>query len=83
MVDLYCILQRVQLEDLFKVAAVKYSRVRSFAISATRAMAYFEDAESQPLPKMLDRTPWTRMKNYLEKQAMDAGRKHLDTLWEA
>ena len=82
LVDLYFILQQVPLENLFRVAAVKYVRVRTFAISATRGLAYFEDAEVPPMPRMLDRTPWLEMKRFLEHQAMEAGRKHLEDLWE-
>jgi len=77
----WTILRLALLLTLFKVAAKKYARVRSFAISATRALAYFEDAEALPMPRMLDRTPWAKMKRFLERQAMEAGRKHLDELW--
>ena len=81
LVDLFYILQHVALDELFQVAAVKYARVRTFAISATRALAYFDDAEALPMPQMLDRTPWKTMKHYLEHQAFVAGRKHLQDLW--
>lgn len=80
-VDLYFILQRTPLEHLFQVAAVKYAQVRTFAVSAVRALGYFVDAESSPMPQMIDRTPWTKIKRYLERQAMEAGRRHLDDLW--
>jgi hypothetical protein len=80
-VDLYYILQQMSIEDLFEVAAIKYARVRTFAVSATRALAYFEDAEALPMPVMIDRTPWISMKRFLEQQAMVAGRKHLEDLW--
>lgn len=82
LVDLYTILQHVSLDDLFQVAAVKYARVRTFAISATRALAYFDDAEALPMPRMLDRTPWTKMKRFLERQAVEVGSKRLHDLWE-
>lgn len=82
LVDLYYILQHVSLDDIFQVASVKYTRVRTFAISATRALAYFVDAEALPMPQMLDRTPWAKMKRFLERQAVEAGRKHLHDLWE-
>jgi hypothetical protein len=67
---------------LFRVAAVKYARVRTFAISATRALAYFEDAEALPMPRMIDRTPWPVMKRFLKRQALKAGRKRLEDLWK-
>ena len=41
---------------------------------AVRALAYFADAEALPMPRMLDRTPWSKMKKFLEHQAMEAGR---------
>lgn len=82
MVDLYYLLQVVSLETVFEVAAVKYARVRSFPVSAIRALAYFADAEAQPMPHVLDRTPWTKMRKFLEHQAMEAGRKHLADLWK-
>ena len=81
LVDLYYILQQVSIERLFEVAAVKYARVRTFAISATRALAYFDDAEALPMPLMIDRTPWTTMRRFLERQAMAVGRERLEDLW--
>jgi hypothetical protein len=81
LVDMYYILRQVPIERLFEVAAVKYARVRSFATSATLALAYFEDAEALPMPPMIDRTPWPTMKRFLERQAIKAGRKHLEDLW--
>lgn len=83
LVDLYFILQRISLDDLFQVAATKYPQVRTFAISAVRGMAYFEDAETLPMPKMLDRTSWEKMKKFLEAQAALAGRRRLEDLWDS
>lgn len=79
--DLYCVLQHVSLETIFQVAAVQYARVRSFPVSATRAMAYFDDAEALPMPRMLDRTRWPKMKRFLAEQAWEVGRRQLDGLW--
>lgn len=80
-VDLYCILQQAPLERLFEVAAVKYAQVRTFAVSAVRALAYFDDAEATPMPQMIERVAWTTVRRFLERQALEAGRKRLDTLW--
>jgi hypothetical protein len=81
MVDIYYLLQVVSLEAIFEVAAVRYARVRSFPVSAIRALAYFADAEAMPMPRMLDRTSWSKMKKFLENMAMEAGRKNLADLW--
>lgn len=80
-VDLYFILQRTPLERLFEVAAVKYAPVRTFAVSAVRAMTYFVDAEATPMPQMIQRVSWTTVKRFLERQALDAGRQRLEDLW--
>jgi len=82
MYGMYYILRTVPLERVFEVAAVKYARVRTFAISAVRGLAFFEDAERLPMPRMIDRTPWPQMKRFLEQQALEAGRKQLEMLWE-
>jgi len=82
MVDLYFILQQVSLDSIFQVAAIKYSKVRSFPVSAVRALSYFDDAESLPMPQMIDKTPWSKMKKFLEAKAVEAGRQHLEDLWE-
>jgi hypothetical protein len=82
LIDLYYILQQVSLESLFEVASVKYAKVSTFAASATRALAYFEDAEALPMPRMLDKTTWARMKKFLNAKAIEAGRKRLENLWQ-
>lgn len=82
LVDLYHILQQASLEQLFAVAARKYAKVRTFVMSALRALAYFDDAEILPMPRMIDRTPWPTMKRFLERQALTAGRKRLEDLWD-
>jgi hypothetical protein len=81
-VDLYYILQCVSLDSLFRVAAIKYAKVRSFPVSATRALCYFDDAESLPMPQMIDKTPWTKTKKFLDAKAVEAGRQRLADLWE-
>lgn len=82
LVDLYFILLHTTLEELFEVAAVKYAAIRSFAISAIRGMAYFVDAENLPMPQMIDRTPWSKMRRFLEQKAIEAGRQRLEDLWD-
>lgn len=80
-IDLYFILQQTPLERLFEVAAVKYGRVRTFAVSAVRALTYFADAETTPMPQMIQRASWPAVKRFLEQQSLAAGRKRLEDLW--
>jgi predicted nucleotidyltransferase component of viral defense system len=81
LIDLYYILRQVSIERLFEVAAAKYPRARTLTITATRALAYFVDAEALPMPRMLDHTPWPTMKRFLEQQALAAGRQELEAMW--
>ena len=80
-IDLYFILQRTPLERLFEVAAAKYAPVRTFAVSAVRALTYFVDAEATPMPQMIERTSWATVKRFLEHEALRAGRQRLEDLW--
>lgn len=82
MVDLYFILQQASLDAIFQVASIKYAKVRSFPVSATRALSYFDDAEALPMPQMIDKTPWSKMKKFLETKAVEAGRRQLADLWD-
>lgn len=82
-VDLYFILQQVSLTNLFEVAAIKYPYNAAFPTFAVRALAYFDDAEAEPMPRMIRQAKWEEIKSFLAKQAMDISRKHLDLerLW--
>ncbi len=82
-VDLYFILQQTPLERLFMVAAVKYAQVRTFAVSAVRALTYFVDAEGTSMPQMIERGSWATIKRFLEHQALEAGRQQLEDLWSS
>jgi predicted nucleotidyltransferase component of viral defense system len=82
LVDLFYILQIVPIEKIFRVAARKYARVRTFPISAIRGLAYFDEAETKAMPEMIDKTPWRTMKKFLEQQALEAGRKKLGKYWD-
>ena len=82
LVDLYFILQYVSLDELFRVAARKYPLVPSFPVMALRGLAFFDDAEKLAMPEMIDKTPWSKMKNFLKAQALDAGRIKLSKYWD-
>jgi len=82
-IDLYFILQQTTLTQLFEISAIKYPYNAAFPIFAVRALAYFDDAESDPMPRMIRSVKWEQIKAYLEKQAIDIGQKRLELekLW--
>jgi len=55
--------------------------MRWLETDAGRAPTYFKDAEAVPMPRMVDKTPWSKMKKFLGAKAIEAGRKHLADLW--
>jgi len=68
-IDLYCLRKMVALDRLLELAAVKYADRPSFLPIAARALAYFEDAEQQPMPRMLVNASWVDVKTYCEAAA--------------
>lgn len=68
-VDLYCLREIVTLEKLLELSAVKFSDRPSFQAIAIRALAYFDDAEQQPMPRMLSKVVWSDVRGYCEAAA--------------
>lgn len=76
-VDLYCLRETVSLDRLLELAEVKYTDRPSFLSIAARALAYFEDAEPQPMPEMLTPVEWSEVKRHCEDAAVRLVRRRL------
>lgn len=74
-VDLYCLRNIVTLDRLLELAAVKYADRPSFLAVAIRALAYFEDAEQQPMPRLLEPVHWADVRAYCEAAARELARR--------
>jgi hypothetical protein len=69
-IDLYCLRDIISLERLLQLAEVKYADRRSFLDITVRALAYFVDAEQQPMPRMLwKNVQWADVVKYSEAGA--------------
>ncbi len=69
-VDLYCLRDIAPLEQLLQLAEVKYTDRPSFLDITVRALAYFADAEQQPMPRMLwKNVQWAEVVKYSEAGA--------------
>jgi hypothetical protein len=68
-VDLYCLQDTVPLDRLLELAADKYRDRPSFLRVAARALAYFEDAEQQPMPRMYISVEWDAVREYCSAAA--------------
>lgn len=59
-VDIYQLLQRYSLSELLEFYKQKYPEHSIFR--ALMSLTYFDDAEQQPMPIMLDDIPWNEIK---------------------
>lgn len=67
-IDLYLILRRgYNLQDLFKLLPKKYEEGRANSYHILKSLAYFEDAEKEPMPKMLVPFDWKECKNHFTR----------------
>jgi hypothetical protein len=74
-VDVYCLREIVSLDRLLELAPIKYADRPSFLPVAVRALAYFEDAEQQPMPRLLRPVRWADVRAYSESAARRLARR--------
>jgi predicted nucleotidyltransferase component of viral defense system len=74
-IDLYCLRKVVSLDRLLELTTVKYADRSSFLVVAARALAYFEDAEQQPMPQTLIPIHWADVRTYCEDAARRLARR--------
>jgi predicted nucleotidyltransferase component of viral defense system len=69
--DLYFIGQRVPLPHLFQKSSIKFSSVRDFEAQALKRLVYFENAENESEPILLEKISWQTVKEYFVKQVKE------------
>lgn len=72
--DLYEICKRIPLRQLLDLAPQKYPHVRDFEAQVVKRLAYFESAEQDEPPPLLEKVAWETVKAYFRQQARDIGR---------
>ncbi len=76
--DLYFICRRIPLRHLFDLAPQKYPSVRDFEAQTVKRLVYFQNAESESDPTMLEPVAWQTVKEYFIKQATEIGNGWLE-----
>lgn len=61
-IDLYFLLDRYSLSNLFKLMEKKYPQVDYGTTHIMKSLVYFEDAEQQPMPRMHQEADWNKVK---------------------
>lgn len=63
------------LEKLLSLAPRKYPSFRDFIPQALRALVYFEDADKEPMPKILVPLDWKEVKKFFQDQIFRLSRE--------
>ncbi|MGC1379063.1 MAG: nucleotidyl transferase AbiEii/AbiGii toxin family protein [Anaerolineales bacterium] len=69
--DLYFICKNMALKQIFKQARQKYPSIRDFESQATKRLVYFENAEKESEPSLLEKVSWQTVKEYFTQQAKE------------
>ena len=72
--DLYAIAQQVSLRDLFDLAPTKYPLTRDFEALVARYMVYFDRAEQEEPPPLIQAVDWETVKAFFREQALALSR---------
>lgn len=67
-VDLYFLLQHYSMSQILNLFHEKYPNVDDFIL--LRSIMYFDDAETQEMPRMLVDVDWVKVKEYITEQAI-------------
>lgn len=67
-IDLYFILQEIQLSDVLDFYEQKYKKLASNLIHIKKSLVYFEDAEDEDVPDMLKQVSWREVKEFFEQK---------------
>jgi len=67
-IDLYFILQKITLQEALDFYDRKYQKLSSNLIHIKKSLVYFEDAEKDPMPKMLVSVSWLEVKNFFRRE---------------
>jgi len=67
-IDLYFILQKITLSEALNFYDRKYEKLSSNLIHIKKSLVYFEDAEKDPMPRMLISVSWQEVKKFFRKE---------------
>lgn len=75
--DLYFICQKIPLRHILDLAPKKYPSTRDFEAQSVKRLAYFENAEQDIDPTLLQPVAWETVKEYFRELAKDIARDWL------
>lgn len=75
--DLYAICQRMPLRQLLDLAPQKYPGTRDFEAQVVKRLPFFERADQEDAPLLLQDVPWETVKTFFRQQAAALGKSWL------
>jgi len=76
--DLYFICQKIPLPKILDLAPQKYPATRDFETQTVKRLVYFENAERDIDPQLLNPVTWQQVKDYFTKQSKDIAQHWLN-----
>lgn len=70
-IDLYFLLERYSLDELLGFFERKYSGAKYSYANLVKSLTYFQDAEADPMPEMLESVSWEEVKENVEQKVRE------------
>ena len=75
-IDIYYLLQKYDLEELFKNMDKKYKGLDFNKTHILKSLTYFGEADEQPMPRMHIETDWNEVKKVISSKAIEYLKKY-------
>lgn len=70
-IDIYFLLKEFSLKELLNLFDRKYKEIKYNHLHILKSLTYFEEAEKEPLPIMLKKVNWSKIKKEITKKTKD------------
>ncbi len=78
-IDLYFIANyHTPLKSLLELSRKKFPIARDFPMQALRALVYFEDAEKEKKPRMIQKLPWKDVKEFFTREVEEISKEWIE-----
>jgi hypothetical protein len=67
-IDIYFLLKKYTLENLIGFFEQKYKDINYNKLHILKSFIYFEDAENEPMPKMIQEVDWDKVKQNIREK---------------
>lgn len=67
-IDLFFINRKITLEEAINLYDARYKTLANNLIHVLRSLSYFDDAEEDDMPQMIEKLPWEEVKEFFQKE---------------